>query len=659
MGKQIRVYPSPEAFRTSAWSVERIHAEVTTSLLTGQPLMPNFSMGAGKTRGLIEYIKSGLWRSICAAVVLFYYTHRQMSEVERQLTGAGLMVRRYPPRDPDRCAENDEAMRFYETMKLPTLAKIEVCSRCPARDGCPYLERSEPEWAEGADVILAPEQILPVFPTVLDRWSMNIAGGVRGSRKPLLVVFDEVKVADTGFYSTFTSGDLVQEMRAAEAGTFYDIADFLAALQKHPSTPAMWTRPTLESDDLVRLQRIGIRLFDKKYRPVLEQALHYAADPVWHERGIYCIANFPQLPATTMFLGAFLSAEYLARRCGVPVPRALVDGDLVLHPSSKVINIPSGLGIMKHWPNNRAAIINFVADVIAANHAAGKTTVVVGRKDDVVHQRATEATTFLLAALAKRGLAQVKVVLAVDELLPMEPSRDLVPYLTYGAIGLNALEGYDTILFLHGFYVPESAISDIVFAELPPSRRPRFQVRIRGGRRHIDWTDTVSAEVQRYAQAVLFRLEADVALQAFGRVRYTIHPRVVVMSVLHNVLPHVGRISAVRNLTEARAILGLGRTVDQQHGGQTERLRAALDQGQTLKDAAGGLGISYASAKRLAAAADIQPGPGRKAKGLKSTLSNTTRVLLSPFLTTDSAIHPDRSKPAQSLSGDEPLGVAL
>ena len=375
-----KVYTSPDAYRLQLLSEDRLHAEVSMSIQSGHPFIINGAMGVGKTHALLAYLCSKRWREFCAGVVLFFYTHRQLDEIEARLTNSGLVIRRYPQRDAKRCGDRDAMMTTYESMHLPLLAKSEVCRTCPRQDGCPYRERSQPDWATGADVILAPEQLVGVFPGIIERWtaSMNAASG---TEKPLLVGFDEVKIADQGFYQTFTAQHLRNEVRAASGARCFDIANFLDALVLHPQQTSGLTIPAPTPHDVIRIQRRGFELFGSRYVSVLELAYAYARRPIWFEDGVYCVVRYPSLPPTTMFLGAFINPSFIERRMNVPTPRVLGDGSVVLHPDSQIINVASAVGFQKYWPSNKAAIINLAADFIARNHAAGRTTVVVGRKN--------------------------------------------------------------------------------------------------------------------------------------------------------------------------------------------------------------------------------------------------------------------------------------
>jgi hypothetical protein len=290
--------------------------------------------------------------------------------------------------------------------------------------------------------------------------------------------------------------------------------------------------------------------------------------------------------------------------------------NLVLHPDSQIINIASGLGFKKHRQGNRQTITNFVADFIASNFAAGMTTLVVGRKDlDGGCKFATEAIADLTKALAKRGLPTVRMINAKSSDLPKEPSPGVIPYLTYGATGVNTFEHYESAVFMGGFYVPEEALLDIVFADTAPSKRPKCSIEcksvvergVRVLRRRVKWHQPVDAERRRFAAAVLRRLELDPVLQAFGRIRYTIHARTVIMTSAHDVLPYVGRVTEVSDITSARSLLGLGDTHSERHKHQMTGLRALLGSGQTLKEAASLVGISYATAKRLISRSGIDP----------------------------------------------------
>ena len=227
-------------------------------------------------------------------------------------------------------------------------------------------------------------------------------------------------------------------------------------------------------------------------------------------------------------------------------------------------------------------------------------------------QRATEAITALTVALHRRHLSGVQVVNIADHVLPDAPTVDVVPYLHYGAIGLNALEGYDSIIFVHGYYIPDAMLAEAVFPHLPPSQRPVPRISTHGGRRRVTWTGTISVEDQRLAEVFLFRLEADPALQAFGRVRFTVSPRTVVMSIQHHLPSRLGRVTTVPTLTAARVALGLRSTTDERFQREIQHLQPLLAQGQTLTAAAQSLDIAPRTAKRLAATAGLSLRKGRR-----------------------------------------------
>jgi hypothetical protein len=58
------------------------------------------------------------------------------------------------------------------------------------------------------------------------------------------------------------------------------------------------------------------------------------------------------------------------------------------------------------------------------------------------------------------------------------------------------------------------------------------------------------------------------------------------MTVAHDVLPYVGRVTEVSDLTGARSLLGLGDTYGERHRHQLAGLKALISSGKSLKEAA-------------------------------------------------------------------------
>ncbi len=594
-----RIYPDPLPLRETILSENHIDALVAKAAAGGPPILLNPSMGAGKTISILGYLVSRRWASRCSGVLMFFNSHQQIGEIVRRLPDA-LPFSQYPPRDAQRCGRRAAEMTYWEKRGLPLIARIEVCRDCPARMGCTYFGRYSSSWARQSRLLIGPEQIVTANPSIIGKWT----GIVQKSAKnllPPLVIFDEAKLAEEGFYKRFIVAQVEQMAAAAMRAQLFAIVDLLEAVQRYPDQQPAWPVLDVTVKERLRLHRYGSELFGEEYRPCLDLLLQYVREPVWHEDGTYCTSAFPRLPLTTIFVGAFLDPGYLAERFRVPPPTPVCSGVVVLNPSTRVINVASSIGTRRYWKGRQREIINFAADCIAENVTAGKTTVVVGRKNGTTEKRCDEAMQLLRTALDRRGLNDVQVVPA-SQGLPELPSLLIVPFLTYGAVGLNSLEHYDTAVFVHGYYVPETALSELLFGHLPRSKRPQFQIRSEGGRRRIHWDDVVDPAVRRLARAALCRLECDIALQAFGRVRYTTRPRIVVMSVMHEVAPFVGTVDEVRNLTAARGLLVMDSTIDFRRAGRTDALLKEIAAGCTLKQAAERARIPYVSAKRLMAA---------------------------------------------------------
>ena len=604
---KIRVHDSADSIRGGILTPEAIHKNLQRSLAELLAALYCLSIGVGKTTAIVDYTESKLWQATCCAVFIFLHSHRQISELllkyGQQLERAGLVVRTYPRRDGTMCGPLDQEMTAYEKQGLTLLAKVDVCvKKCKHFMDCPYPKRTDPDWAKGADIILAPDALLAVRPDIISVWTESINGN-KTQRLPPFAVFDDGKFLDKPRFTQFKAEHLAREVEIAGQSGFMEMAANLRAILNHPDRPLFIPNP-LRPNEMLAVQRAGYAKFTDTYRSVLRSAYDYPNMRAWYEHGVYCLRTGLYVPHTSAFLGAYLDPIYVKRRANINEPFVIGGGEIVRHPGTKVVNIKSNCGTQTSWKmkaHNRASLVNLVANAIAHWYAQGRTTVVLGRANQVKEKRAHEAIALIEAALRKRGLGHIRIVLMGEDDLPTNPTLGVVPFLTYGATGFNVLEGYETLVAVTGFNVDNCILTEQLFPELPPSKRPTPTFDSRGGRRRIILPPAASDEDRRYANAVLFRLEADPVLQALGRIRQATNPRTAVVMAMYELVPHIGPVVAVPNITAALQALGISGTEVSIPDGQRAAIRGLASSGSTRAEVAAHLGVSIDTIKRRSA----------------------------------------------------------
>jgi hypothetical protein len=460
-----------------------------------------------------------------------------------------------------------------------------------------------------------------------------------------LALLDEAVGAREGFIRTFTVNDVVAEREVAvHAGMSKrdatDVRQVFQVLQHLLDTPnRRWTGPMPRWQDVaMRWQRAGLRT-DRTYRFRLPLLLRYAANPLWYdpELSTYATTQFPWLPTPTIIAGACRDEAIIRWRYGAERVTSLLAGVTVRHPQTRYIALSSSIMTPSRWSGNRRSIAAFAADLLIRETLAGRTCVLVTRRNapDVISSSgapvsggprlAAMTLSALRQALEERRDAIPSGMITILEPgdLPERPTPGRIPVLTFGTVGINAFERYDTLITLMAFHVPAEVIRDLAFADRKPSDRPHLTL---NGRRQVQWTNPPTDQDREQVEAAIRLLEVDPVIQALGRVRGSIHPRLVVFSSLHDLAPWLGTVETATTMGGLRTLLGLGSMINVRHGRQQARLQELVAEGLSVKAAARELHVSYATARRLAHAAGMTLRRGRPPAGEQPGASDQKRA---------------------------------
>lgn len=612
-------FRSPADLRREDLSVDSIHGIVERCATTNIMALLRYPTGLGKTEVIVRYLANGRWRMHCSFVIVLLPSWQALDDFKARLLKAnpGLTIASYERRDPNLCGQHDRTMELLEDANLGELGKARVCGSCPNVNACAYRQCDTSKIGLTAEVVLVCDQRLTHNPHLINNlYRQRMALDPSKSLQQPLVVIDECLSADTGFTTTIKHRSIQREIAAVKAAANLDpddrqrVLDHLEAILADDDTADLPHK--VVNRVIISVLESGISLYGRRYKPILRKVAAYKHHRLWSSSDRCAVQVKPWLPITTMFVGAYLRPAYLARRFHLLVqPDVHGEGILIRDPGTTVINIPTAIAYKKYRVGNLPTIYTFLADVIAARIVAGLTTLLVGRKGEP----AQAAKDHLEQALHERG-HQVTVHLDPAS-LPVDAKGSALPkptdigYVHYGRPGLNTFENFQAALFVHGPNVPTKSIADIIYVDTHPEDRVPFSISSTGGRRLIRFRRRVEKQLQRFADAVLFRLEADAALQAFSRVRFGTNARLVVMSVVHDVASDIGRTDDHQGLDSVRPLMGIGSSQDCKLGRQLDQIRTLTAQGHSRAALAQTLGVSERTITNLLKVANIALPQGR------------------------------------------------
>ena len=660
--------PDPTVVREGVLRPEHV---LSLAILGQGHLVVPLPTGVGKTRMFTNLILSRCWQSRFDRVFVIVPTRAVLNEIHRTLLAATLadhasstlidsgadddgsdhlplIIVTYPSIDDPAdapCHPNHTELKGLITQGLGLHGQVTICQKCPLRKRCRFFRRSQKTMFRGAQVILITEATLLREPDMLRSLLPPMDDDGIDPALRSLALLDEAVGAREGFIRTFTVDDVVAEREVARhAGLSkpnnVDVRQVFQVLQHLIDTPdRRWTDQMPRWQDVaMRWQRAGLRT-DRTYRFRLPLLLRYAANPLWYdpERSSYATTQFPWLPTPTVIAGACRDEAIIRWRYGAERVTSLLSGVTVRHPQTRYVALSSSMMTPSRWSGNRRSIAAFAADLLIRETLAGRTCVLVTRRNaqDVISSSGAPVTggprlaamtlSAVRQALEERRDAVPPGLIQILEPgdLPERPTPGRIPVLTFGTIGINAFEGYDTLLTLMAFHVPAEVIRDLAFADRKPSDRPHVTL---NGRRQVQWTNQPTDQDREQVDAAIRLLEVDPVIQALGRVRGSIHPRLVVFSSLHDLVPWLGTVETTTTMSGLRTLLGLGSMISVRHGRQQARLQELVAEGLSVKAAARELHVSYATARRLAHAAGMALPRGRPPVGGQPGASDHERA---------------------------------
>ena len=525
-------------------------------------------VGVGKTRFMLSIIRQVRAGGSPYDLVIVLVPRRDLlREIDSQLrlSPSKLVLHPRPQRS---CGPLNDQWLEFERNDCGALARAELCSVCRHRAVCQWLTRYTPERMARTRLILATQQHLVNDPNFIARVQQ-----LAGARRPL-VLLDESDLLIRPSrrvlsHTALTQFIEAQELTLAETARPTPAQERWLELSRQiatADTPALQTcdltSPAVTNVWARQVQTLGRRLFGGAFRFAAYDLISLSRSHVLSREktmsgDIEC-ANPPQLgDAFIVFSGTV--ARGLARFRLDPNDSASAllspfQHHSFEHPGTRWFNIRSFAASHNNWPGNRTVILDFFAEKIARNIRAGRRTLLVAKKRFVA-----DCANYLNSRLLQLGVEDVHFVTSDWRRANLRDPGTL-PIVNYGISGVNLFEDFDCVYCLTGYYVPAAVISDAVQDLVPSNHRVSLDIEIQSEptRRivRVDSPDAVDTRLPQLANWVLEQKEADVVIQAVGRVRPFTRPREVI-TFHYGCLPNVRYTLEFETLRQARSHFGI------------------------------------------------------------------------------------------------------
>lgn len=571
-------------------------------------LLAQMPVGTGKSTWMIEIVATAA-ASGEYDLILILVPRRDILAELRQRLPADLQPVVLSARPRRRCGDRDADWVNFELCGCALLARQELCDGCPTQTGCRWPRQYS--WLRGARLILATQANLAVNAQFIHQVRYLV-----GAQRPLVLIDEsDLLVRSTErsitraeleyFQDTLEAAALAprQRRKPGALAAWVEATDLLLRASTEDLQAPGWSFPAVGPKWAVTVQRAGRDLHGSDFRFLAFDLLSFADSDRWsRERlpnGGLRFAVPPALGKEFMIFSSSI-APSLARYRLDPNHRypALLSPfqDLRFdHPGTRWFNIANVMGAASYFPRHADAIFDFFTALIARNIQAGKRTLLICRK-----KFRALCTKGVRKRLKELGIGAIRIVTGGWARQNLNDPRTL-PLISYGISGVNRFEEFEAAYCLTGYYVHAAAVEQAVHdLDVSTDRYPvTLQTEGNPPRRYARVAMPANQEtiIPRIAQLVLDQKEADVVVQAVGRVRPFTRPREVI-TFQAGALPGVQYTREFRALAEARSFFGTQTRKQAEIAAATTRARQLRALRWSHNQIAQALGISPSTVKR-------------------------------------------------------------
>jgi hypothetical protein len=570
-------------------------------------LLVQLPVGVGKTAWLIAIISHALATALHDLVITLVPRWDVLNELLKRLP-ANLSPAVLRPRPRKRCGDLDPPWLEYEQNSCGALGRAQLCATCPRYQGCRWPGQYGSR-LRGKRLILATQQHLTLNPSFL----VHLQQQTRATNP--LVLLDESNLLIRPTDRLIRSNELAQFIQAQAslpdgivqsaqaASAWLETSRLLAQAPTRDLQEGDWRLPWVDLEWATAVQQHGRHLFEQAFRFLGYELHHFAhSDPCSRERlpsGDIRFAALPYLGKQFIIFSGSVAKELARYRLDPSHARPTLvspfEQHRFEHPGTRWFNLHTLDGAAKFFPKNAGRILDFIAAKVARNIEQGKCTLLVSRKKFIRLCR-----RLLRERLAELGVGPVTVATGNWARHDLHDPRT-VALINYGVAGLNRFEHCEAAYCLNSYFVTPAVVSAAV--QDVESSGERYPVRIETigdppqRRVQVELPDGREPLLPRVAQAVLEQKEADMVVQAVGRVRPFTRPREVITFHVGD-LPGVRYTMSFRTLEQARSYFRIQTPAQADLASRVEQAWRLKATGHSKRQIAQKLGVSLSTVKR-------------------------------------------------------------
>lgn len=516
--------------------------------------------------------------------------------------GGDPRVRVLTSRPREKCGPRDEAWQEHERAGCSDLAKTQVCSGCPHLESCRWREQLTKENLRGAKVIGATQAYLSVvrdFVALVQRCT----GAVR-----VLVILDEAAALEASFLAELTNAALRRSLavfKAVHVATGADLEDWIelhdTLLDPARDLHNLEIPRRLPRGIEVALQATGREMYGRQFRYHGRDLRTAVMAKRWRTGGGIAYVRRPWLRGVDLVIAAAgLPLELVRHRLGDDTIQEHVPGVQVLNAGTRIYNVAHSIFAAKYFEGNARQIAFAVAQLIVAQAAVGRRSIVLVRKKLFeVARRWLERSLRLLTGNAYRVLCNP----------PSEACHGpfIVPAVTYGVRGINAYEDFSAAFAMCSYNVNEADLADMLNDVHAPDERVELTFEFADGARRLAARGREARRrgLDELARHYQYAGETGVAEQAAARVRFATRERQVVLAQSGELSYPATQLGTLDGL---RAEFGLVTEREWRLRRATGDVAALAGKGATPKEIQAALKISRATVYRRLADARVSRG---------------------------------------------------
>ncbi len=522
-------------FRTT-WTGGRILDQLND---LGGKMCVTWAVGVGKSVNIDQVIAVTIEEKRYDLVIALFPTRRLIDErAWIKQPPSNYKIVNLKPRPQEDCGpERDATWQHLASRGLGALGRNAVCGKCPHHETCPWP--SQLGFAlDGTQVIFGAQAHLDCNPSFVQQCMTWV-----GAKRVLLILDeDNFILKNQGREITRQAleqfcevlAELESSIQSDDHRQWLYLCQTLQTCQKTEDlrTPD-WFFPWFDSTWAYAVQALGWRKFGEQFRFLgFELRLFGQSAMDSRERDYHGNLKFSVsigLSSDVIVYSASTQLDLLQFRLGQAFPSPFQDYRFN-HSETVWYNLASRIGMLSYYNRNAPQILDFFAQLIAVRLREGRRILCIAKKS--LQRVCAEQLQARLGAL---GCSDCRVIAVVDGSESVE-ATNVVPIISFGAIGTNSFEAFDCAYCLTGYYVNEEVLSTTVQSLRASDFHIPLKISTQGNslgnppRRVATVRDAKDRvyDINALVQPALDYLESGTVLQAIGRVRPYTRPREII-----------------------------------------------------------------------------------------------------------------------------------